>query len=182
MDIAFTDLFGIKRNRYPLPWCAFFVHWSVPIGSVLSFCLALTALSRKDKTMKVEYKFADGTVSEVEAPEEIGVLIEEMNRTEASGSRLYRLHNYSLDGIKYEGEEYSYEDRITLEAQEENAFYSEMLSVLSNVQKRRFMLLVQGLSMHQIADIEGVDYHAVYKSVEQSRKKLQEFLKKGSSK
>ena len=154
----------------------------VPIGVKPVFRLALTALSRKDKTMKVEYKFADGTVSEVEAPEEIGVLIEEMNKSEASNSRLYRLHNYSLDGIQYEGKEYSYEDRSTLEAQEENAFYSEMLSVLSNVQKRRFMLLVQGLSMHQIADIEGVDYHAVYKSVEQSRKKLKEFLKKGSSK
>ena len=105
-----------------------------------------------------------------------------MNKSEASNSRLYRLHNYSLDGIKYEGGEYSYEDRNTLEAQEENAFYSEMLSVLSDVQKRRFLLLVQGLSMHQIADIEGVDYRAVYKSVEQSRKKLKEFLKKGSSK
>ena len=113
--------------------------------------------------MKVEYKFADGTVSEVEAPEEIGVLIEEMNKSEASNSRLYRLHNYSLDGIQYEGKEYSYEDRSTLEAQEENAFYSEMLSVLSNVQKRRFMLLVQGLSMHQIADIEEPVYVAVWR-------------------
>ena len=55
--------------------------------------------------MKVEYKFADGTVSEVEVPEEIGAYIMESRKAEESGGRVYRSHNYSLDSIEYEGEE-----------------------------------------------------------------------------
>ena len=43
--------------------------------------------------MKVEYKFADGTVSEVEVPEEIGAYIMESRKAEESGGRVYRSHN-----------------------------------------------------------------------------------------
>ena len=49
-------------------------------GSDLSLYPVLTAVSRKDKTMKVEYKFADGTISEVDVPEEIGAYIMEIGR------------------------------------------------------------------------------------------------------
>lgn len=92
MDIAFTDLFGIKRNRYPLPWWAHFLRDLVPIGVKPVFRLALTVLSRKDKTMKVEYKFADGTVSEVEVSEEIRTYIMDSRRKENSANRKERYH------------------------------------------------------------------------------------------
>ena len=71
----------------------------MPIGSDLSFCPALTVLSRKDKVMTVEYKFADGTVSEVEVSEEIGTYIMDSRRKESSANRKERYHCCPLDAI-----------------------------------------------------------------------------------
>ena len=77
------------------------MYWSVPIGFDLSFRPVLTVLSRKDKTMKVEYKFADGTVSEVEVPEEIGAYI--MGSSAASGLKMMPINQKSATQLSITG-------------------------------------------------------------------------------
>ena len=71
--------------------------------------------------MKVEYKFADGTVSEVEVSEEIGTYIMDSRRKENSANRKERYHCSSLDAILYEGSEFGYEEGNYLEEQEDTA-------------------------------------------------------------
>lgn len=47
--------------------------------------------------MTVKYKFADGTVSEVEVSEEIGTYIMDSRRKESSANRKERYHCCPLD-------------------------------------------------------------------------------------
>ena len=56
--------------------------------------------------MKIQWKFADGTTSEVEVNEEIGNYITASRRRRQSNlARKERYHCYSLDAIDYEGPE-----------------------------------------------------------------------------
>ena len=56
--------------------------------------------------MKISYEFVNGETTEVEVSESIGAVIIDSRRDEASDNRQERRHNYSLDAITYEGEEY----------------------------------------------------------------------------
>ena len=47
---------------------------------------------------------------------------------------------------------------------------------LSEVQQRRMLMLASGMSMHEIADKEGVDYRAVYDSIKAARKKFLKYF------
>ena len=44
--------------------------------------------------MKIEYEFANGEKTEVEVSTEIGAVIIDSRREEASGDRKYRRHNW----------------------------------------------------------------------------------------
>ena len=127
--------------------------------------------------MKVEYKFADGTVSEVEVPEEIGAYIMESRKAEESGGRVYRSHNYSLDSIEYEGEEYGYTEPYRLEEAEDRELLEKALSILSDIQRRRMEMFIEGLSFRKIAEAEGVHTQTVIESVRAAQKKIKKFFK-----
>ncbi|MEE0873442.1 MAG: hypothetical protein UIH27_08270 [Ruminococcus sp.] len=126
--------------------------------------------------MKVEYKFADGTVSEVEVPEEIGAYIMESRKAEESNGRVYRSHNYSLDSIEYEGEEYGYVEPFRLEEAEDRELLEKALSLLTEIQRRRMKMFIEGLSYRKIAEIEGVDHKCIMRSIELSQKKIKNFI------
>jgi hypothetical protein len=49
--------------------------------------------------MKIQWKFADGTTSEVEVNKEIGSYITASRREESNLARKERYHCYSLDAI-----------------------------------------------------------------------------------
>lgn len=53
--------------------------------------------------MKIRYKFADGTVSEVEMEESVGAVIIESRCKENNLSRKERYHCYSFDALDFEG-------------------------------------------------------------------------------
>ena len=95
--------------------------------------------------MTVEYKFADGTVSEVEVSEEIGTYIMDSRRKENSANRKERYHCSSLDAILYEGSEFGYEEGNYLEEQEDTALLKEVLDCLTETQRRRMLLFIEGL-------------------------------------
>lgn len=124
--------------------------------------------------MKIKYEFADGTVSEVEVDEEIGGIIVESRRLEDNLARKERYHCYSMDAAEFEGGSYGTED--TPERQMEQELDEERiaraLDRLSEVQRRRLLMFVDGMSMREIARTENVQHRAVVKSIEGARKKF----------
>lgn len=124
--------------------------------------------------MKIKYEFADGTVSEVEVDEEIGGIIVESRRLEDNLARKERYHCYSMDAAEFEGGSYRTED--TPERQMEQELDEERiaraLDRLSEVQRRRLLMFVDGMSMREIARTENVQHRAVVKSIEGARKKF----------
>ncbi|GFI31257.1 hypothetical protein IMSAGC013_02651 [Lachnospiraceae bacterium] len=122
--------------------------------------------------MKIKYKFVDGTVVEVEVDESIGAVITESRRLEGNLARKESYHCYSLEAIQYEGAEYS--DGETPETQIEQELDTERiahaLDRLSEVQRRRLLMLAEGKSMREIAREEKVQHRAVVKSIEAAKK------------
>ena len=107
--------------------------------------------------MKINYTFANGETSDVEVNEEIGNLILDSRREESNQDRKERYHCYSLDAAEYEGEDYA--DGSTPETelflQLENQRIKEAFEQLSEVQRRRLLMLAEGVSLREIARREG---------------------------
>ena len=124
--------------------------------------------------MKIKYEFADGTVSEVEVEESIGAVIIEDRRLEDKLSCRERYHCYSLDAAQFEGMEYA--DYETLErllaAMEEDRHLYEAFWQLSQVQRRRILMLAEGMFVKEIAHKEGV-HHSVVSEAISAAKKIQ---------
>ncbi|HRV27167.1 MAG TPA: hypothetical protein P5522_00080 [Spirochaetia bacterium] len=124
--------------------------------------------------MKIQWKFADGTTSEVEVNEEIGSYITASRREESNLDRKERYHSYSLDAINYEGLEYATDTtpETEMSSKEDAARVNAALDKLSETQQRRLLMLADGLSMREIARFEGVDHRAIRESIEAARKKF----------
>lgn len=129
--------------------------------------------------MKINYTFANGEVSEVEVNEEIGNVILDSRREENNLDRKERYHCYSMDAADYKGEEYA--DQETPESvlflQLENQRIAEAFDKLSEVQKRRLLILAQRLSFREIARREGKDIKTIRESIEGARKKFLKFFR-----
>ena len=128
--------------------------------------------------MKINYTFANGEASEVEVTEEIGTMILNSRREESNLDRKERYHCYSLDAAEYEGEEMADSEtpEKALLLQLENQHIAEALDRLSEVQKRRLLLLAQGLSIREIARRESKDIKTIRESIEGARKKFLKFF------
>ncbi len=122
--------------------------------------------------MKIKYKFVDGTVAEIEVDESIGTVIKESRRLEGNLARKESYHCYSLDAVEFEGVEYSDgetpETQVMREIEAKNIAHA--LDGLSDVQRRRLLMLAEGKSMREIAREEKVQHRAVVKSIEAARK------------
>ena len=124
--------------------------------------------------MKIKYEFVDGTTTEVEVSEEVGTVIVDSRRKESNLDRKERRHCYSYDAIEYEGEEYGAYDyhECMDESIDRDARIRAAFDTLTEVQKRRLLMLASGLSMREIARREGIKHHAVMESIEGARKKF----------
>jgi len=124
--------------------------------------------------MKIQWNFADGTKSEVEVNEELGEFITASRREEDNLSRKERYHCYSLDAILFEGKEYgdNHTPETELETAEINKQIYHAMKTLTAVQQRRLLMLADGLSLREIARVEGVDHRAVRESIDSAKKKI----------
>ena len=127
--------------------------------------------------MKIIWKFADGTVSEVEVSEEIAAVIQDSRRHEENLARKERRHSFSLDAIDYEGSEYGYEEIDNLIASEETAEIRAALSHLTDKQRRRLLMYANGLSYQKISAIEKADPKSIYECIEGARTIFKKFYK-----
>lgn len=139
--------------------------------------------------MKIKYEYVNGDVVEVEAPDEIGEFIMESLKAEHADDERYRVHNISLEGTLYEGHEYGcYDSNLRrLEAQETQKANTQKrwrlrkslakgYSHLTEVQRRRFTLYANGLSIREIAEVEGVHFTSIEETIEAARKKFKKFM------
>ena len=51
--------------------------------------------------MKITWQFADRTISEIDAPDDIGTVILDSRREEDNLDRKERYHCYSIDAMEY---------------------------------------------------------------------------------
>lgn len=126
--------------------------------------------------MKIKYTFADGATTEVEVSEEIGAVIIDSRKAEHAQNERQRYHcPYSYDAIDYEGEEYATDDTPETEhiRSERDARLYTALAALTETQRRRLLMLADGLSMREIARREKADIKTVRESIEGARKKFQ---------
>ena len=127
--------------------------------------------------MKIKYTFVTGENTEVEVNEEIGTIILDSRRIEINADRKERYHCYSLE-TEWEKENTSTiltpETEFLLKLDNEKLYIA--LSKLSEIQKRRLLMLSEGFSIRKIAEIENANYRSVYDSIEQARKKIKKFL------
>ncbi|MBQ5564616.1 MAG: hypothetical protein IIT39_14690 [Clostridia bacterium] len=121
--------------------------------------------------MKIKYTFDNGENSEVEVNEEIGAVILESRRKEENMERNRRRRCYSLDDVDFEGDDFA--DDRTPESlfmeQLDNEHIKETLDKLSDLHRRRLLMLAQGLTIREIAKIEGVTVRAVFDSIEKAK-------------
>jgi DNA-binding CsgD family transcriptional regulator len=124
--------------------------------------------------MKIQWNFADGTTSEVEVNEELGAFITASRRDENNLNRKERYHCYSLDAILFEGKEYgdNHTPETEVETAERNKRLYAAMKTLTAVQQKRLLMLADGLSLREIARVEGVDHRAVRESIDSAKKKF----------
>lgn len=121
--------------------------------------------------MKIKYEFINGETTEIEADENIGTFILDSRRNEENLARKERYHCYSSD-VAWEGEDYADSDtpETILFKKMRSERIKKALSKLSDVQRRRLLMHIDGLNYSEIARIEEVNHSAVKKSVESAKK------------
>ena len=125
--------------------------------------------------MKITYAFNNGEIKEVEVSEEIGAVIEESRRKEAALAKKEQRHCYSLDAVTYEGLEYGEPDftaSMCDGSEERSAHIRDAFSHLTEIQRRRILMLAAGMSIREIAARENIHHRAVEDSIQQGRKKF----------
>lgn len=124
--------------------------------------------------MKINYEFVNGEKTEIEVDDRIGNFIIESKRLERNLKERERYHCYSIEGATFEGEDYA-DDKTP----ETIFFYNikcehinQALNSLSEIQRRRLLLMADGVSINEIARREGLQPSTVWKSIEGAKKKF----------
>ena len=127
--------------------------------------------------MKIIYKFADGSESVVEVEEEIGQAIIVSRREEENYERKMRYHcPVSIDKLEYEGMQFADPDtpmsllENEIEEQEQKELINYVMSQLTETQ-RRIQMKADGLTLEEIARIEGVHFTTIDESIKAAQKK-----------
>ena len=134
--------------------------------------------------MIVNYRFVNGETAEVEVAEEIGSMIMESRRKEEAAEKYAHRHCLSIDALQYEGLDYAvydapFEKEEAAEEEKRAAKLSEAYNSLSPEQKRRLKLYAEGKTLREIAEIEGVSFIAVSKSIERAASRLKIYFRRG---
>ncbi len=132
--------------------------------------------------MQIKYEFVNGEKTDVEIDDAIGMVILDSRRIEANKNRRERYHCYSIEGADFEGEKYF--DKNTPEKMFFDGIETEcintVLNKLSDVQRKRLLLFADGLSINEIARLEGICPNAAWKSIQSAKKKfIKNFSKMG---
>ena len=110
-----------------------------------------------------------------EALQEIQDFLNENARLIQNAERRERYHApYHLESLDYEGSSVAYHDtpeRIVIR-KEEAEHIREILTLLPETQRRRLLMLDEGMTLRQIAAAEDVSVNAVKESLDAAKKKF----------
>lgn len=108
-----------------------------------------------------------------EAMKEIQDFLNENARLIQNAERRERYHApYHLEALDYEGGSAAYHDtpeRIVIR-KEEAEHIRETLALLSETQRRRLLMLDEGMTLRQIAAVESISGNAVKESLDAAKK------------
>lgn len=101
----------------------------------------------------------------------------EENRKEIQSEDRRQRYNapYHIEALIYEGEGYALPEDVAekaADADEEKCIYDWLRRNLTAMQYRRFRLFMDGMSIREIARLEGSNYSSVRESIKAARKKL----------
>lgn len=124
--------------------------------------------------MKINYAFCNGEHDTVDVDEELGRFIMDSRRAEHANNERQRYHCYPLfDENDKEIELADWrQPGDAIEKEELRDELRDMLNLLTDVQRRRLLMLAAGMSSREIAEREGTSHTAVLLSIQQARKKI----------
>ena len=112
-----------------------------------------------------------------EALKEIQDFLNENARLIQNAERRERYHTpYHLEALDYEGGSVAYHDtpeRIVIR-KEEAEHIRATLSLLTETQRRRLLMLDEGMTLREIAEADGAAVSSVKESLDAARKKFRE--------
>ncbi|MBR3438064.1 MAG: hypothetical protein IKH13_00985 [Clostridia bacterium] len=131
--------------------------------------------------MTITYKFNDGTESTVEVDEKLGLMMKELEKAELANEKKEHRHCFSLDRGHMEKKQYADPETVEsiIDKKENSREFSETYNTLTETQKRRLDMRESGLSLREIAKIEGVNLSKIQKTMDQIQKKYKKFLSEG---
>ena len=114
----------------------------------------------------------------VEVEEEVGQAIIVSRREEENYERKMRYHcPVSIDKLEYEGMQFADPDtpmsilERKIEEEQQKALNDYVMSQLTETQRRRILMVADGLTLEEIAEIEGVSFQSVDESIKAAQKK-----------
>lgn len=132
--------------------------------------------------MKIKLKDNDGRViQEVEVDDAFGEWYVEEERKQENAERKHRYWvTVSLDSLEYQGEWFTDPDPTPAEQceiLEEEKRVAEFKKTLTATQLRRLEMLEDGMSEREIAKADNASKTSVHETIEQIKKKYNEFFK-----
>lgn len=129
--------------------------------------------------MFVEYELADGTIALVEVDEETAAFLQANDREMQNAERRERYHApYHLEALDYEGDAYAYHEtpeRLYIRREDRERLL-QALDLLTPTQWRRLEMLMDGMSIRQIAAAEEADYASVHESIQAAKQKIKKSM------
>lgn len=125
--------------------------------------------------MKIKYEFANETV-EIEIDEEWGNILVDLNRQEYNNDHKETRRHYSLDALRFEGEEYGEIDQAMhdlIEYQDLREAVSKLTSQQQYIIANHYFL---GRSYTEIAKELGISIPCVTKCAERARKQIKKYF------
>ena len=126
---------------------------------------------------KYRYGFVDGA-EEIDISEDWAAVLREMDREEEASRKKETRRHISLDAVDFEGEEFAGpgDAETALLLRESDSFTEALLSSLTEVQRRRVEMRMDGRTYREIAMLENASVMACQESVKSAAKKLEKFF------
>ena len=124
--------------------------------------------------MKVQYRFVDGDVTEIEVSQEHGEILAELDRLERNNNQTETRRHVSLDMmVDEQGAQFASAESDAFEQMHHNEMPEHLLKGLSLSQRKLlYRVLVDGETMAEIARAEGVSKQAVHERMQRALRKV----------
>lgn len=130
--------------------------------------------------MLIKYAFLDGTTTEVEVPEEIGIVVLDLDRQEYNANHRETRRHCSLEAFDLDGNLLPSKDDVEMDfiKSEENGRLYDAISQLNPRQQKLInAIYFEGRKVTDLAKEEGVHWTAITHAVERALRKLEKILK-----